>query len=206
MSDSIPSFVLRGLSWITSGVDGFSLRYRHEADLRDGLAALLWISGAEKVRTEVQVPNCGRIDVLLEEDEFVTAIEIKQELTTVSAARKAYQQANLYVSYLRTLPQYRGGFQIRSFLIANHVDWQIVLPAAKAFYDVTGQSFGQVLGDISTVGALRESHESLIPSAVRRDRLLERKALVAELAGLFAFADHLWVSNRDRTQFAEVSA
>lgn len=94
----IPACVFRGLATMTDG-DLPSVRYRSEADLRDAMAAIWWLHGWT-VRTEVKVPDCGRIDVLASVGAHRVLIEVKKRIDTPTLARQAFQQAHAYLSYL----------------------------------------------------------------------------------------------------------
>lgn len=93
-----PRFLPNGLRCLSYD-NGWRVVHRREGDLRDALATLWWLHGAE-VRTEVKVPDCGRIDVLVEFDRQVQIWEIKRSITTPTQARQACQQAHAYVAYL----------------------------------------------------------------------------------------------------------
>lgn len=130
---AVPAFVFRGLATMEPHTDFGSVKYRSEADLRDALAAVWWMKGVD-VRTEVDVPGCGRIDVLGDFGGRTMIVELKRSLTTPSAARKAFMQAHSYKAF-REAP---GGLEeiICAFVTAGDFQWSAIEPSATAFRSV----------------------------------------------------------------------
>lgn len=131
----IPTFVVRGAA---ARCDDGSVDYRSEADLRDALAASWWAHGAD-VRTEVKVPNCGRIDVLVEFANRELIIEVKVNVVTPTQARQAFQQVHSYLSYRRG--SHEGVEQKAAFVVAANLDDFALISARNAYRDVIPQPF-----------------------------------------------------------------
>lgn len=133
MIDTIPNFVLRGLSRRTTPdrYDDISMTYRDEADLRDAIAASWWLAGWD-VRTEFKVPNCGRIDVLAEAPGVRVVIEVKQRIKSATEARQAFQQAHAYVSYMDSLEVGRTE-QIHGYVTAADLNTGALDAARRAY-------------------------------------------------------------------------
>lgn len=142
--NAVPDVVWRGLGALSRDNDGvWIVHHGSERDLRDALAALWWLHGAD-VSVEVPVPNCGRIDLRVDlPGERPQIWEVKRSLLTVSAARRAFQQAHTYERYCDAagLP----GLWVTTFVTA--ADWSVeaVAPAEDSFNTVRGVPFGMAL-------------------------------------------------------------
>lgn len=80
------------------------VQYRDESQLRDALARYAWLAGWN-VDTEHHLPGWGRPDLYLtapESDNF--AVELKINLTSSAAVRRAFQQAEMYRTALTDRP------------------------------------------------------------------------------------------------------
>lgn len=151
MSVVIPSFVMRGIATMNGGTFE-DVQYRTEADLRDAMAATWWLHGAN-VRTEVKVPDCGRIDILVEAAQSVLVIEMKKSISTPTEARLAFQQCNTYVRYLEAEDFDRrrdSGSQeyqrISGVVTAGSLDFEACRRASRAFGDVMDWTYLEVVG------------------------------------------------------------
>lgn len=129
---AVPAFVFRGLATMEPHTDFGSVKYRTEADLRDALAAVWWMKGVD-VRTEVDVPGCGRIDVVGDFGGRTMLVELKRSLTTPSSARKAFMQAHSYKAFREAAdPDEVCG----AFVTAGDFSWAAIEPPAVAFRSV----------------------------------------------------------------------
>lgn len=171
---AVPAFVWRGITLLTPGLTHIS--FRNEADIRDGLATLWWLHGAESVRTEVAVPNCGRIDLLVEVGDGTTDLwEVKKEISTVSAARKAYQQASTYRRYIAA--QLADPWHVAAYVVAGDLSAAVAKPAETAFEDIVGMEIGHAM---FRACSWHRSSATWHADALRRQRA--REAVVADLA------------------------
>ncbi len=200
----LPPFLVRGLSCIKRGDDGdWTAHYRNEADLRDSLATIWWLYGAD-VRTEVKVPNCGRIDVLVKVGRHSEIFEIKREITTPSAALAAFRQAHSYLAFLRAAswrqlrPELRHITETETFsatVAAAHYDDAAAEDASDAYDDVWGRN-------LST--AFRYASQGVL-SFRSPDR--PSVVVVAERAhSLRSLADHLDLAAADLTDASDGQA
>lgn len=147
---TIPAFVLRGLSTMDDPTDPTSVRFGPESDLRDALATSWWLHGMA-VRVEVDVPKCGRIDVLGRIGHVQMLVELKREIKTPSQARKAFQQATTYKAFLdheqnatrRTELGYEP-IRTHAFVTSGLANWDVVFDAADVFSDVSANDFGSL--------------------------------------------------------------
>lgn len=149
-ADLVPTCVQRGLSTLTCPDGSWTVYHANEADLRDALSALWWLHGAD-VQTEVPIPNCGRVDLLvrLPNERSPWLWEIKRRVETVSAARKAFQQADTYSRYLAA-----HGTDVVAFVTAAVWNETAVASASSTFYSVRGMSFGEALAYPEIFGTL----------------------------------------------------
>lgn len=139
-TDSIPTFVIRGLRPLRSPLSIWSgFTYQSEADLRDVMAMHWWFAGWD-VRTEVKVPNCGRIDVLAQLGTSRVIIEMKRRILTATEARTAYQQAHAYAAYLSD----GEPDTIHTLVAAAEVDHDALLNAERAYRTIWGSGFFDV--------------------------------------------------------------
>jgi hypothetical protein len=167
-TEPIPAFVAAGLANVDPSGQVF---YRTEADLRDTLAMRWWLAGAESVRTEVKVPDCGRIDVLVDLGVRRLLYEVKQRIETPTQARMAFQQAHAYSSYLETAL----GTPISTFVVAADYSWEAARAAEVAYYPIEGGLYVSALSGIEH----RFTADSRLPVAERRSVLLARLAHMA---------------------------
>lgn len=175
----IPGFVFRGIAVMSD--DGNEVRYHTEADLRDALAAMWWMQGLE-VRTEVDVPNCGRIDVMGETGHLRLVVELKRKITTPSDARKAFMQANAYKAYLDAeQPLWVDAEQVttRALVTCGAYEYDAVWSADRVFSGVDFYDF---------YGAARGVSQIWFVDAIHREdmriRAAERMALIRRLSSL----------------------
>lgn len=136
---AVPAFVVRGAALWSAGFEQVS--WRSEADLRDALASAWWMHGAE-VRTEVKVPDCGRIDILVSAGISEVVIEVKKKIRTPTEARQAFQQAHAYLSYLDADDP---GMDRRAFVVAADYDHQAATAANRAYPGVAGVEYVAIM-------------------------------------------------------------
>lgn len=169
--EPIPAFVTAGLAKLDSeGV----VHYGSEADLRDALAMRWWLAGAPSVRTEVKVPDCGRIDILVGFAQRMYVIEVKQRIVTPTQARQAFQQAHAYQSYLGS----RGDL-VTACVIAAQWDVAAADSALQAYPSVGAQHFDRA---VATPGQV--PHHLRMETAERRSLALSRLAEMSRAAYL----------------------
>jgi hypothetical protein len=187
MTITIPGFVMNGLATMADPTlaDFSRVCYRSEADLRDAMAASWWLHGWT-VRTEVKVPDCGRIDVLAQSANQTVVIELKKKITSSTQARQAFQQAHAYLSYLRAAePDLKDWDARRRFsAIVSAADWELaaVDPADRAYRDVDFMDFASLsdfafnapwamtpmaLDQAARISRLRHTHLAVLASASR---------------------------------------
>ena len=179
----IPGFVFRGIAVMSD--DGDTVTYRTEADLRDALAAKWWMQGID-VRTEVDVPNCGRIDVMGTVGSLRLVVELKRKITTPSDARKAFMQANAYKAYLdaeqpaRELTEPNNWVTTRALVTCGDWEYSAVRSAERAFSDVTFDRFHDVAGNVSQFWFVNCLHrEEMHRRASERMALVRRLSILA---------------------------
>lgn len=132
----VPSFVEHALLLLFTDEDGeLCTRFGTEADLRDAVATLFWLHGAD-VRTEVKIPGCGRIDVLVEQPGGQTLIvEVKRAIRTETEARMAFQQAHAYYAYwCQRISNPIGRINVEAFVTAGHWGEPSATEAAEDAY------------------------------------------------------------------------
>lgn len=177
---AVPAFVFRGLGAMQSHTDFTSVRYRTEADLRDALAAVWWMKGVD-VRTEVDVPGCGRIDVLGKVKNVNLIVELKREITTPSAARKAFMQAHSYKAFLEAQRPTDYRFALATwderiwdvaYVTAGDGQSAAIEPSALAFRDVEFVDF------VTAERLPEECFQLLSHHAFMRDISVGRQAMV----------------------------
>lgn len=144
MDITIPAFVPRGLATMTSPRDLKGVQYSKEEHLRDAMATFWWLNGWS-VRTEVRVPDCGRIDVLAELNRSTVVIELKKAIMTPTAARQAFQQAHAYAAYLWA----EDARPISTLVTAGDFDVTALQGAERAYPTVTFVDF---------MGVVRQSY------------------------------------------------
>lgn len=140
---TIPAFVIRGLATFDDVSDPGSVRFSTEAELRDALATTWWLHGMA-VRVEVDVPKCGRIDVLGRIGNIQMLVELKREVTTVSQARKAMQQASTYRAFLnrddldRRIDSgvHRESVRTEAFVTCASANWELLHDMTSVFQGV----------------------------------------------------------------------
>lgn len=187
---TLPGFLPRGLSTLSHG-DGWTVSHSSEADLRDGLATLWWLHGAD-VRTEVKVPNCGRIDVLVTIGQHVQAIEVKRRILTPSAALAAFRQVHAYRVFLEAAlyEQERGvpfseQTRVHAVVTAAEFDYSAAAPALTAYHQIDGVSFGEAMHAASSAQVIQ--HTSTAPEVLTVIR--ERSAAVSRLGSFLRSAE-----------------
>jgi hypothetical protein len=160
--EPIPAFVTAGLSVTdTEGV----VHYGSEADLRDALAMRWWLAGAPSVQTEVKVPDCGRIDILVDFGVLRYVIEVKQQIVTPTQARQAFQQVHAYQVYLEASRGYA-----KAFVTAARWEPDAAASAIAAYRSVHAQSFPDALSEPE----FTSSHVRVV-TAERRSVALSRQ-------------------------------
>lgn len=171
MSVIVPECVQRGLDHLRRADGLWTVQHANESHLRDGLAAMWWLAGAN-VQTEVPVPNCGRIDLLVElPDQRPMVWEIKRSLLSVAAARKAFQQVDTYRRYWLA----HNSALVTPLVAAADWSEKAASTAEAAFGGVTGLSFGEALAMPERMGDL---------TSVR-----QRMSAVADLASLLRWSE-----------------
>lgn len=203
-AETVPAFVFRGLTAL-SGPDLSSIHWRTEADLRDVLATYMWFAGVESVRTEVQVADCGRIDVLADEGKRSCVIEIKRSITTVSAARKAYQQAETYRLYMQAekISESTDYWPVSAIVVAAEWNDDAVVQAERAFTDVEGSTYSEATANVSWFG-FPDPHQGVQYRSERRGRIVARRELVQRLLTGLDVADREWAAAFERTSLHDV--
>lgn len=177
----IPDFVLRGIVTRTDPADVGSTRYSTEADLRDSMAAHWWLHGWN-VRTEVRIPDCGRVDVLAEAGMAQVVIELKKRIESATAARQAYQQAHAYEAYLRA-----QGKRQHTLVTAGEFDHDAVVAAERAYLGVWGHDFitvanlaiNDLLGDTALLAQVAASRRRALTRLLDAARAAEVAVTVA---------------------------
>jgi hypothetical protein len=163
----IPAFVVAGLA--NFAPDG-QVTYRSEADLRDTLAMHWWLAGAPSVQTEVKVPDCGRIDVLVDLDCYRLLYEVKRQIATPTQARQAFQQAHAYDAYLSA----GGGSPIHAHVIAADYSYLAAEAAELAYPYIAGSFYLTALNEIP-----QRATDRRMPHAESRSVMLSRLADMA---------------------------
>lgn len=138
MNITIPAFVPRGLAAMSdpTNLAEPGIRYGKEEHLRDAMAAIWWLHGWV-VRTEVKVPDCGRIDVLAEMGDARVIIELKKAITTPTQARQAFQQAHAYKAYLESEPtDLADRRRFTAMVTAGNYSYPAVEAAERAYFGV----------------------------------------------------------------------
>lgn len=144
---TIPAFVIRGLSKFQDVSDIGSVRFGPEADLRDALATHWWMQGLG-VQVEIDVPKCGRIDVLGRIGNVQMLVELKREIRTPSTARKALSQAANYKRFLDH-ENYLSNSPLRThaYVTCGLANWSVLHEVAPVFVDVTVDHFVSLAGE-----------------------------------------------------------
>lgn len=171
---TIPAFVVRGLQRFDRPGDIASVKYGTEAHLRDALASYWWLHGLT-VRTEVEIPRCGRADIVAQTPTTLTAVELKREIKTHSQARKALQQAATYKAYLdhehRQAKSDGTILRVRSLVTCADANWPLLFQANEVFYDVEANDY-QTTSDYPFGFAFHPEREYLLRIArVRREAI-----------------------------------
>lgn len=164
---TIPPFVPAGLANVSPGGD---VTYRTEADLRDTLAMTWWLAGAPSVRTEVKVPDCGRIDVLVDLGSMRFLYEVKRRIETSTQARQAFQQAHAYEAYLTA----SGDRTIRTEVVAAHYSVAAAATASAAYPYIDGGYYADALAEVRWYRS-----QDRLPFAEQRSVALGRLAEMA---------------------------
>ncbi len=166
---AVPAFVWSGMEslFIDDELD-ISARYTSEADIRDAIATAWWLHGAD-VRTEVKVPDCGRIDVLVTLGNAVRIVEVKKHITTATEARQAFQQANAYLSYVDAEAPSSPRRETHAVVVAATYDFSVTLKAERAFSGVTGNTWWDEIEDAATARTYY-AHDTAAATANTRAR------------------------------------
>lgn len=173
---AVPAFIFRGLGVMTGHTDFGSVRYGTEAHLRDALAAVWWFKGVD-VKTEVDVPGCGRIDVLGSVGHIRMVVELKKELTTPSAARKAFMQAHSYKAFLDAESSITPATlreRVFAFVTSGQADWQAIEPSYRAFAEVEYDGFIEAEEIPENFYPLREYAPLLRQISIERRAMVQR--------------------------------
>lgn len=179
----IPAFVLRGLAKFEDVTDIGSVRFGPESDLRDALAAYWWMHGMG-VRVEVDVPKCGRIDVLGRIGDVQMLVELKREIRTPSTARKALSQAANYKRFLDHQNHLRGRpLRTHAFVTCGLADWSVLYDLSPVFTEVSVADFVSIASEPVESYATR----ALVP--YMRENASARSKAVTDLASALRVAD-----------------
>lgn len=123
-----------------TGHAGSSMTYRSEADLRDALAAQLWLDGWD-VEIEVPVATGGRADVVARTEGYVICFELKVNLHTQRQFRLGFQQADGYHRHFQAA-EYG---QVVSVLTAASIEWEASDPIDDLYPQVRLCSYNRAV-------------------------------------------------------------
>lgn len=203
---TVPTFVVRGLPLLSDGRD-WRTQWRTEADLRDALATVWWLHGAD-VRTEVKVPNCGRIDILVEHGRLALIVEVKRKITTTGEAFEAFRQAHAYYAFLSRQRHdawpggdYETAPLLYAAVTAATFARDVAGPVQRAYGEVDGMAFGTALAEASN-GCI--SHHDCRASLRASSRL--RAAAIGAMSAALRDADLDLVASQESLALRDLLA
>lgn len=194
----VPGFVQNGLSSLSRRDDAWRVFWVSEACLRDALATLFWLHGSE-VATEVKVPGCGRIDVLVRENNATHIIEVKRRVATAGEAVAAFRQVHAYKAFWET-SRNSGHDRVHALVTAADVDRGATARCEGAFPGVTLWNFAAL---IVAAEAGFEGGVDLVTA--RRERVNVRRHAIDDLAEAFRSADRTVAGWREFFAFREAA-
>lgn len=196
--------------------DTFS--FRNEADCRDHVAGMLWLLGWN-VSIEVPVSTGGRCDVVAStpDDSFLLAIEIKRELTTQRAARRAFQQVDGYHRHF-TNDAVATRRHVSSVLLVVNIDHEVVRPFYSLYHDIECQGYWSFVRYVEALSQPADEwrarlgvfRRGALHQAMKRQRaaqaIAEQSADAVTVLAERARREHLHRLNRNYPAMAEFLA